>query len=50
MGVIEPCHAPYRNPWYLVKKSTPEKYRLCNVAVELNQVNIRDANLPLSAD
>ena len=26
IGVIEPCHGPYRNPWYLVKKSTPGKY------------------------
>ena len=50
MGVIEPCHGPYRNPWYLVKKSTPGKYRLVNVAVELNRVTIRDANLPPSAD
>lgn len=33
MGVIEPCHALYQNPWYMVKKSTPGKYRLVNVAV-----------------
>ena len=50
MGVIEPCYDPYQNPWYLVKKSAPEKYRLVNVAVELNRVTIRDANLPSSAD
>ena len=25
MGVIEPFHGSYRNPWYLVKKSTPGK-------------------------
>ncbi len=36
MGVIEPCHGPYRNPWYLVKKTTPGKYRLVNVVVKLN--------------
>ncbi len=46
MGVIEHYHGPYRNPWYLVKKSTPGKYRLVNVAVELNRVTVRDANLP----
>ncbi len=50
MGVIEPCHGPYQNPWYFVKKSTPGKYRLVNIAVELNRVTIRDANLPLSVD
>lgn len=33
MGVIEPCHALYQKPWYMVKKSTPGKYRLVNVAV-----------------
>ena len=26
MGIIEPCHGFYRNPWYLVKKTTPGKY------------------------
>lgn len=31
----------------MIKKSTFEKYQLVNVAIELNQVNIRDANLPL---
>ena len=30
--------------------STPGKYHLFNVAVELNQVTIRDANIPLSAN
>ncbi len=50
MGVIEPCHGPYQNPQYLVKKSTQGKYRLVNFAVELNRVTIRDANLPSSAD
>ena len=50
MGFIEPCHGPYQNPWYLVKKSTQGEYRLVNVAVELNRVTIRDTNLPPSAD
>ncbi len=50
IGVIEPFHGLYRNPWYLVKKSTLEKYRLVNVVVELKQVTVRDGNLPLSAD
>lgn len=50
MCVIEPCHGLYQNPWYLVKKSTPDKYRLVNVAVELNRVTVRDANLPPFAD
>ena len=50
IGVIEHCHGPYRNLWYLVKKSTPRKYCLVNIAVELNRVTIQEANLPLSSD
>lgn len=50
MGIIESCHGLYRNSWYLVKKSTPEKYWLVNVAVELNKVIVRDTNLPPFAD
>lgn len=34
----------------MVKKSTPGKYRLVNVAVKLNQVTVRDTNLPPSAN
>ena len=40
IGVIKPCHGPYRNSWYLVKKTIPGKYGLVNVAGELNQVII----------
>ena len=50
IGVIEPCHGPYQNPWDLFKKRTPGKYWLVNVAVELNRFTVRDANLPPSAD
>lgn len=46
MGVIEPCYGPYRNPWYLVKKTKPGKYQFVNAAVEVNRVTLRDANLP----
>ncbi len=50
MGVIELCHGPYRNPWYWIKKSTSGKYLLVNLAVELNRVTVREANLSPSAD
>ena len=50
MGIIELCYGPYQNPGYLIKKTTPGKYRMVNVAVKLNRVTIRDANLPPSAD
>ena len=50
MGVIEPSYGLYQNSWYLVKKSISKKYRFINIAVKLNQVTIRDANLPLSTN
>lgn len=50
MGIIEPCHGSYQNPWYLVKKTTLRKYRLVNIAVEFNWVTVWDANLPPSAN
>lgn len=50
MRVIEPYHDSYRDPWYLVKKSISGKYWVIKVLVELNQVTVRDANLPLSVD
>ena len=36
MGIIEPCQGSHQNPQYLIKKNTPGKYWLVNVAVEFN--------------
>ena len=47
MGVVELCHGPDQNSWYLVKKTTLRKYRLVKVTIELNQITVWDANLPL---
>ena len=49
MGILEPCKGPYRNPWFLVKKSNG-KYRLINAAMNINRVTIKDANLPPNPD
>ena len=49
-GVLEPCHGPYRNPWFLVEKKEKGRYRIINAALDMNRVTIRDANLPPSAD
>ena len=48
-GVLEYCYGPYRNPWFLVKKSGG-RYRLINAAMEMNRVTVRDANLPPATD
>ena len=47
--ILESCHGPYRNPWFLVKKKD-ERYRLVNYAMELNKVTIKNANLPPAVD
>ena len=47
-GVLEYFKGPYRNLWFLVKKKKPREYRLINLAIHLNIVTRRDANLPPS--
>ena len=49
-GLLEECHGPYRNPYFLVKKKETNKYRIVNAAMEINRVTIRDANLPPNPD
>jgi hypothetical protein len=48
--VLEYSEGPYRNPWFLVSKKKPGEYRLVNLAIKLNAVTRRDANLPLTVD
>lgn len=48
IGVIKPSHGLYQNLWYLVKKSTPEKYQLVIIIVELIHSTIKNTNLLLS--
>jgi hypothetical protein len=42
--VLEFCYEFYRNSWFFVKKKK-KKYRLINVALKMNRIIIRDANL-----
>ena len=49
-GVLEYSKGLYRNLWFLVKKKKPGEYRLINLAMHLNVVIRRDANLLLSID
>ncbi len=47
--VLEHRDGPYRNGWFLVEKKS-KSYRLINPTVDMNQVTIRDANMPPSPD
>ena len=47
-GVLEYFKGLYRNLWFLVKKKKLREYRLINLAMHLNAVTRRDANLPPS--
>jgi hypothetical protein len=49
-GVLEYSKGLYKNLWFLVKKKKPGEYRLINLAMYLNVVMRRDANLPPSID
>jgi hypothetical protein len=49
-GVLKYFKELYRNLWFLVKKKKPGEYRLINLAIYLNIVIRRDANLLLSID
>ena len=48
--VLEDCHGPYRNPWFLVAKKSngtgKVNHRLINAATEMNRVTIKDACIP----
>ena len=44
-GIFKHYDSPYRNPWFLIKKSTPGKFRMINVATHINKMIIRDSNI-----
>ena len=48
--VLKSCFDFYKNPWFLVKKKEPGKYKLMNVAFEMNKVTIRNVNFFFSVD
>jgi hypothetical protein len=48
--VLEYFKGLYKNLWFLVKKKKPGEYRLINLAIYLNVVIRRDANLLLSVN
>jgi hypothetical protein len=48
--VLKLCYESYRNSWFLVKKKKKKKYRLINVALKMNWIIIRDANLLSAID
>jgi hypothetical protein len=47
--VLELCYEFYRNSWFFVKKKK-KKYRLINIALEINRIIIRNANLFFAID
>jgi len=48
-GIVKYSHASYSNPYFLVKKKS-SNYRMVNAAQYINQVTIRDSNIPPIAD
>ena len=44
------CFEFYRNSWFLIDKQIKNKYRIINVAMNMNEVIIRDVNLPFNVE
>ena len=40
----------YRNSWFLIDKKIKNKYRMINVAMNINEVIIRDVNLSFNVE
>ena len=51
-GTLEYYNRLYYNPWFLIKKGIGANpvYRLINIAININRITIKDANLPFSPD
>jgi hypothetical protein len=45
-GVLKKCERAYRNPWFLIAKKEVGEYRLINTVIKINEVTLKDANLP----
>ena len=49
-GVLKKYKGAYRNPWFLIVKKEVREYRLINTAMKMNEITLKDANLPFSID
>ena len=45
---LKSCFESYRNSWFLIDKKIKNKYRMINVAMNMNKVIIRNVNLPFN--
>jgi hypothetical protein len=45
-GVLEKCKGAYQNSWFLIVKKEVGEYRLINTVMKMNEVTLKDANLP----
>ena len=43
--LLKSCFELYRNSWFLINKKIKNKYRMINIAMNINKVIIRDVNL-----
>ena len=47
---LKSCFESYRNSWFLIDKKIKNKYRMINVAMNMNEVIIRDVNLSFNVE
>jgi hypothetical protein len=48
--VLEKYKEAYQNPWFLIAKKKIGEYQLINIVIKINEVMLRDANLPPLVD
>ena len=50
VGLLKSCFESYCNPWFLINKKIKNKYQMINAAINMNEVIIRNVNLPFNVE
>ena len=48
--LLKSCFESYRNSWFLINKKIKNKYQIINVAMNMNEIIIRDINLSFNVE
>ena len=47
---LKSCFESYRNSWFLINKKIKNEYRMINAAMNMNEIIIRNVNLPFNIE
>ena len=48
--LLKSCFESYRNSWVLINKKIKNKYQMINIAMNMNEIIIRNINLPFNVE